>query len=170
MAGRGRGWRAGSTAWCGSRARWPTRVTRCSSPRRARASTCSPTTRSAEIASPRWRGGRRERLLPRVEAWEARALVVLTLAAFSFGLIQMYGASAYLARTQGLPGHFFAAKQLSAAAVGVVVAAVLSRVDYRRFRRWAWPMLVVFFLMLIVVTPRGTEPIAPRVNGARRWL
>ncbi|HYJ79847.1 MAG TPA: FtsW/RodA/SpoVE family cell cycle protein, partial [Longimicrobiaceae bacterium] len=106
----------------------------------------------------------------RGETWEARALVVLTLAAFSFGLIEMYGASAYLARAEGLPGHFFALKQLSAAGVGVVAAAVLSRVDYRRFRLWAWPLLVVVVLMLVVVIAPGTESIAPRVNGARRWL
>jgi cell division protein FtsW len=104
------------------------------------------------------------------EPWEARALVALTLVAFCFGLLEMYSASSFMARSAGLPGHHFAAKQLVAAALGVVGAAVLSRIDYRRFRLWAWPMLVGVILMLIVVILPGTESIAPRINGGRRWL
>jgi cell division protein FtsW len=105
-----------------------------------------------------------------VETWESRALVLLTLVAFSFGLLEMYSASAFMARAEGLPGHHFALKQLIAATLGVAVAAVLSRIDYRRFRLWAWPMLVGITILLIVVIMPGTEAIAPRLNGARRWL
>jgi cell division protein FtsW len=104
------------------------------------------------------------------ETWEARALVGLTLVAFCFGVLEMYSASAFLARTEGLPAHFFAVKQLKAAALGVVIAALLSRVDYRRFRLWAWPMLIGVVVLLIVVILPGTESIAPRINGARRWI
>jgi len=106
----------------------------------------------------------------RVETWEARALVLLTLVAFSFGLLEMYSASAFMARAEGLPGHHFALKQLIAATLGVTVAAVLSRIDYRRFRLWAWPMLVGICVLLVIVIMPGTEAIAPRLNGARRWL
>lgn len=105
-----------------------------------------------------------------VETWESKALVLLTLVAFSFGLLEMYSASAFMARAEGLPGHHFALKQLIAATLGVAVAAVLSRIDYRRFRLWAWPMLVGITVLLIVVIMPGTEAIAPRLNGARRWL
>jgi cell division protein FtsW len=104
------------------------------------------------------------------DTWEAKALVGLTLVAFSFGVLEMYSASAYMARAEGLPGHYFAVKQLLAAVLGVAVAAVLSRVDYRRFRLWAWPMLCGVVVLLIVVILPGTEAIAPRMNGARRWI
>lgn len=106
----------------------------------------------------------------RVETWEARALVLLTLIAFSFGLLEMYSASAFMAQADGLPGHYFALKQLTAATLGVAVAAVLSRIDYRRFRLWAWPMLVGICVLLVVVIMPGTQAIAPRLNGARRWI
>jgi cell division protein FtsW len=108
--------------------------------------------------------------LPLAETWEARALVGLTFVAFCFGLIEMYSASAFMARAAGHPGHYFAVKQLVAAALGVVAAAVLSRIDYRRFRLWAWPMLVGVSVLLVVVLIPGTEAIAPRINGARRWI
>ena len=106
----------------------------------------------------------------RVEVWEARVLVGLTFAAFCFGLLEMYNASAFLARSEGLPGHFFAVRQLGGAAAGVVIAALLARMDYRRLRLWAWPMLAVIGVMLLIVIMPGTEAIAPRINGARRWL
>ena len=104
------------------------------------------------------------------DTWEAKALVALTLVAFCFGIIQMYSASAFMARAEGHPAHYYAVKQLAAAALGVVVAAVLSRVDYRRFRLWAWPMLVGVAVLLVVILLPGTERIAPRINGARRWI
>jgi len=108
--------------------------------------------------------------LPLAETWEARALVGLTFVAFCFGVIEMYSASAFMARAAGHPGHYFAVKQLAAAGLGLVVAAVLSRIDYRRFRLWAWPMLVAVSVLLVIVLMPGTEAIAPRINGARRWI
>lgn len=126
------------------------------------------------VVPPRERTRRQAAAAPvdavQADTWESRVLVGLTLVAFCFGVIQMYSASAFLARSQGLPGHHFALNQLIGAVIGGVMAAVLSRVDYRRFRLWAWPMLVVIGVMLLVIVLPGTESIAPRVNGARRWL
>jgi cell division protein FtsW len=109
--------------------------------------------------------------LPRAESTlEARMLVALTAVAFCFGLVEMYSASSFIARGEGLPGHYYALKQLTAAGVGLVIASFLARIDYRRYRLWAWPMLMGVSLMLIVLVLPGTEAIAPRINGARRWL
>jgi cell division protein FtsW len=102
--------------------------------------------------------------------WEARALVVVTAAAFLFGLIEMYSASSFLARADGLPDHYYALKQGTGALVGVVLAALAARMDYRKLERAAWPVLLVVIAMLVVVIAPGTEAIAPRINGARRWL
>ncbi|MBB4638556.1 FtsW/RodA/SpoVE family cell cycle protein [Longimicrobium terrae] len=108
--------------------------------------------------------------LPREQTWEARALVALTAMAFAFGLTEMYSASSFEAASHDLPGHYFALKQVMGAGIGVVLAAVLSRVDYRQLRRFAWPMLAMVIVLLALVVMPGTEALAPRVNGARRWL
>jgi cell division protein FtsW len=105
-----------------------------------------------------------------VETWESRALVGLTAFAFAFGLMEMYSASSFLAASDGQPGHLYALKQLTGGGAGAVLAIVISRVDYRRWRMLAWPMLCALTVMLIVVVMPGTEAIAPRLNGARRWL
>ena len=106
----------------------------------------------------------------REEAWESRWLVALTAAAFAFGLTEMYSASSFLAASDGLPGHFYAVRQLAGGLTGAVLAALLAHVDYRRWRRLAWPLLVGVTVLLAVVVMPGTESIAPRINGARRWL
>jgi cell division protein FtsW len=105
-----------------------------------------------------------------VETWESRALVGLTAFAFAFGLMEMYSASSFLAASDGQPGHYYALKQLTGGMTGAVLALILSRVDYRRWRLLAWPMLCVLSVMLLVIVMPGTEAIAPRINGARRWL
>ncbi len=104
------------------------------------------------------------------EEWERGTLLVLVAVAFGFGVLQLYSASAFLATSEGLPGHWYAARQLAGAAGGVIVAALLARLDYRRLEALAWPLLATVALLLLVVVLPGTEMIAPRVNGARRWL
>jgi cell division protein FtsW len=104
------------------------------------------------------------------ETWESRALLGLTAFAFAFGLMEMYSASSFLAASAGLPGHHYALKQLTGGVSGIVLALLLARVDYRRWRLLAWPMLCVLGVMLLVIVMPGTEAIAPRLNGARRWL
>jgi cell division protein FtsW len=104
------------------------------------------------------------------EGWERGAIVFLVLLMFSFGVVQLYSASAFMARAEGLPGHFYALRQLLGVVPGVAVAAALYRLDYHRLQRWAWPLLGLTILLLLLTVIPGTEGIAPRVNGARRWL
>ncbi|HET7275157.1 MAG TPA: putative peptidoglycan glycosyltransferase FtsW [Longimicrobiaceae bacterium] len=102
--------------------------------------------------------------------WEPGALVLIILFMFSFGIVEMYSASAFMAQAEGLPGHFYALRQLVGVVPGVLIAVLISMQDYRRLRLMAWPLLIATMALLIVVVLPGTEAIAPRVNGARRWL
>ena len=106
----------------------------------------------------------------RGERWEARALVALTAGACAFGLAELYSASAFLAAADGLPGHFYALRQLVGVAAGAAVAFAVSRMDYRRLRPLAWPLLLAVVVLLVLTVLPGTESIAPRIKGARRWL
>jgi cell division protein FtsW len=102
--------------------------------------------------------------------WEPGALVLLTLLMFCFGMVELYSASAFLAQSDGRASHHFAVRQLSGGFFGVVLMLLVARLDYRRWREHAWPFLgIVVFLLILVILP-WTEGIAPRINGARRWL
>jgi cell division protein FtsW len=102
--------------------------------------------------------------------WEAPALLLLTVALLSFGLVSVYSASAVMAQSKGVPDYYFLVRQMSAAVVGLVALAIAAQVDYRRLRLLAWPVLLFTIALLVVVILPGTESIAPRLNGARRWL
>jgi len=103
-------------------------------------------------------------------AWEGKALLVLTLLLVTFGLLAVYSASAFLAQAKGLPDSYYLVSQATRAAVGLFILWLASLVDYRVYRRLAWPLLLATAVLLIALLLPLSESIAPRVNGARRWL
>jgi len=102
--------------------------------------------------------------------WETRLLAVVTATLVAFGLASSYGASSLVATKTGVVGASMALRQLTGALMGGILLLVLSRIDYRRLRPLAWPLLVASILMLMVPVLPGTGAIAPMVNGARRWI
>ena len=105
-----------------------------------------------------------------VLGWEARLLVVLTAVLVVFGLASVYAASGALIERGRAVGSTRVLDQLVGALVGALLLVVAARVNLDRVRELAWPLLIVTgFLLLVIVMP-GTGFIAPRLNGARRWL
>jgi cell division protein FtsW len=102
--------------------------------------------------------------------WEAPALAVLSLILLGFGLVTLFSASAVLAQRQGLPGSFYVQGQAVVALAGVALALVVARIPYDLWRRLAWPSVVASIAFLIFIILPWTEGVAPRINGARRWL
>ncbi|MGQ0562752.1 MAG: putative lipid II flippase FtsW [Gemmatimonadota bacterium] len=102
--------------------------------------------------------------------WEAPALLLLSVALLSFGVVSVYSASAVMAQSKGVADYYFLVRQMSAAAAGLVALALAAQVDYRRLRLLAWPVLLFAIALLVIVILPGTEAVAPRLNGARRWL
>lgn len=102
--------------------------------------------------------------------WEGTALVLLTLLLLSFGCVMVYSASSVAARMEGHPDYYYVVRQVQGGAVGLVLLAITSQLDYRRLRLWGWPILFGVLLMLVVTIMPGTRFIAPSVKGARRWL
>jgi cell division protein FtsW len=91
------------------------------------------------------------------------------LLACAFGLAELYSASAFLARGRaarallrraagGRGGHG------GGGGAGGVADGLPA------LRRLAWPLLLATTLLLLLTVLPGTESIAPRINGARRWL
>jgi cell division protein FtsW len=81
-----------------------------------------------------------------------------------FGLASVYSAASFQDQSSRE-----VLKQLTAAALGGLVLLVMSRIDYRHWRRWAWALIGVTAALLLVLLV-GPAPLAPRINGARRWL
>lgn len=101
---------------------------------------------------------------------EARALVIVTGVILAFGLAVLYSASALQAMREGHNSMYYLLRQLSGLALGVVLFAIAAKVDAERWRGWAWPLLGLAILLLLIPVLPFTHRIAPRLNGSRRWV
>jgi cell division protein FtsW len=105
-----------------------------------------------------------------VLGWEARLLVLITAVLVVFGLASVYAASSALMEHGRPLGATRVLDQLTGALVGGVCMLVAARVNLDRLRRAAWPLLLIVGAMLLVLVLPGMGRLAPRINGARRWL
>jgi cell division protein FtsW len=102
--------------------------------------------------------------------WETRLLAVVTATLVAFGLANSYGASSLVGTKSGVVGASFALRQLSGALAGGLLLLLLSRLDYRRLKPLAWPLLFGALVLLLIPVLPGLGHIAPKINGARRWI
>jgi cell division protein FtsW len=96
--------------------------------------------------------------------WETRLLAVVAMALSMIGIIAVYGASSLVV------GSTLALNQVTGLLVGGVVATIVARFDYHVWQRYAWPLVGVVAVLLVVPVLPFTHSIAPVVNGARRWV
>ena len=101
---------------------------------------------------------------------EARLLLLITACLLAFGLATVYSASALYAQTRGTGSSYFFVRQLAGIGVGVIALAVFAKVDADMWSRYAWPIMLLAILLLLLVILPFTESIAPRVHGSRRFL
>ena len=103
-------------------------------------------------------------------AWETRLLGILAAVLIVVGLVSVYGASSLVNTQGGVVGASYFFKQAIGAAIGGLGATILARTDYHVWQRWAWPLLGLTLLLLIIPVLPFTRAIAPILNGARRWV
>jgi cell division protein FtsW len=121
------------------------------------------------------RGSARPAMPPNVRArWrmsvEARALVLVTAVLLAFGLAVLYSASAIEAMRTGRGSAFFLIRQLTGVVAGAAAFAAFAKIDAERWRAWAWPIMGLSILLMLLTVLPFTESIAPRINGSRRFL
>ncbi len=105
-----------------------------------------------------------------VLGWEAKALVVVTAALVVFGIASVYSASSVLLERGRAVGSIRVLDQLVGAAIGGLLVVAASRLNLERLKELAWPLMLITGGLLVVLVMPGTHAVAPRLNGARRWL
>ncbi len=101
---------------------------------------------------------------------EARLLLVITACLLAFGLVTVFSASAILAQSKNLGSSYFFFRQLIGIVAGLVALAVFAKVDAELWSKYAWPLMLLSMLLLLVIILPFTESIAPRIRGSRRFL
>ena len=101
---------------------------------------------------------------------EARLILLITATLLAFGLATVYSASAIYAQSKDLGGSYFFFRQLVGVTAGLVALAVFAKVDAELWSKYAWPLMLLSIVLLIVIILPFTESIAPRLRGSRRFL
>ncbi len=103
--------------------------------------------------------------------WETRGLAVVAMALSMIGIVAVYSASSLVStKGGGVVGSDFGLNQAVGLLVGGLTATIVARFDYHVWQRWAWPLVGVVAVLLIIPLLPFTKGIAPVLNGARRWV
>ena len=85
----------------------------------------------------------------------------------ALGIVMVLSASAPSALSTYGNSYYYVIRQVGFAAVGLVLMFIISRIDYRiykRFYKWA------YFISLLALASVIFPGIGKEVNGARRWI
>lgn len=93
-------------------------------------------------------------------------LIALMLLA-GIGVIMVFSASMYSSTISGEKGYALFLKQLLFVILGVTVMGVMSKIDYRVYKKYYLVGIVISVFLLIIVLIPG---IGLKVNDARRWI
>src|SRR5690242_12181723 len=76
-----------------------------------------------------------------------RALIAVTAILLAFGLAMVYSASSVEAIKNHHGSAFFFLRQLQGALVGIVLFALVAKVDAERWRKLSWPLTILSLVL-----------------------
>lgn len=94
-------------------------------------------------------------------------LCIVIFLLLALGIIMVLSASAPLALSRTGNSYAYVMKQAGFAALGIVLMLIISRIDYRRYKKLYWIAYVFSLIALILV---AIPKIGVTVNGAKRWV
>jgi cell division protein FtsW len=95
--------------------------------------------------------------------WMMGLFCAAVLALMTFGLVML--ASTSYATVHHNSAFFYAKRQALWMGLGLIVCALVSRLDYHRYRQYAWPLFAAALVLLL-----GVLILGRRINGAARWF
>src|SRR2546430_4901001 len=88
-------------------------------------------------------------------------LVFCVAALLALGMVMLYSSSMAQA------GARYLLMQLIWCGIGLVLCILAASIDYRRLKKWVWPLLTLSVLLLVIVL---VPHIGTKTHGARRWF
>ena len=93
------------------------------------------------------------------------ALFIITMLLLALGIIMVLSASAPASLAEEDNSYKYLQKQVQAAVLGLAAMMVLSKIDYRIYRKLKWLIYIVVLVLLLLVIPFGMSE-----GGAKRWI
>src|ERR1700722_11829327 len=88
-------------------------------------------------------------------------LVLCVASLLALGMVMLYSSS------MADKGTHYIQNQMIWCSLGLLVCAVAASVDYRLLKRFAWPILALAVVLLVLVL---VPHVGLKINGARRWF
>ncbi len=92
-------------------------------------------------------------------------LLITVLLLLSMGLIMVLSASSPTALSEGRSSYAYFIRQALFAGIGIVAMIVISKIDYRIYKKFYLIAYIASVLLLVAVMVIGKE-----ANGAKRWI
>ena len=93
-------------------------------------------------------------------------LMLFTLMLVLFGLIMVFSASYYSSISQDGNPYGYLVRHGAWVVFGLVAMAFGALFDYRKYKKWALPILIISVILLVLVL----TPLGQTTNGATRWI
>lgn len=93
--------------------------------------------------------------------------LTIVIAVLAMGLVMLLSASSPKGNSMHGNSYYFFKRQISFAAAGVVGMMIISRIDYKVYRKFTTPVVIACTASLVLVLIPG---IGVKLNGSRRWL
>jgi cell division protein FtsW len=94
-------------------------------------------------------------------------MIAATLGILAIGVVMVYSASAVAAFHDYGDKFYYVKRQMIFSGIGVAAMFATMNVDYGRWRKWAFPGLMICFAFLLLVLIPGIGVVR---GGARSWL
>ena len=94
-------------------------------------------------------------------------LFITVLILLSLGIVMVLSASAPSALSETGKSYTYFIKQFICAIIGIVAMLIISKIDYRFYKKYYWGVYAISVLVLLLVLVPG---LGKSVNGATRWI
>lgn len=92
-------------------------------------------------------------------------ILIVVMLILALGMIMVLSASSPSSLSESGDSYKYFRKQAIAAGLGLVAMFMVSKVDYRFYKRFSWIIYFGFIALLVIVGFVGTD-----AGGARRWI
>lgn len=94
------------------------------------------------------------------------SMLVTIILLLCMGLVMVSTASSYYALSYYGDSNYFLVRQLAFAVMGIAAMLIISKIDYKIYKKWSFlGYFIALALLIAVLTPLGQTR-----NGAKRWL
>lgn len=104
--------------------------------------------------------------MKRLEGFDIIVLLMVVILT-CFGVVMVYSASSVMAAKKFNDGFYFLKRQSLYAVIGFIGMAIAMHIDYHVWKKWAVPIFLTCFVLLLLVFVPG---IGGTAKGASRWI